>query len=125
MRDEQLLEARGIVVPELEREITDHLRNTGRYSRCAYEPVVRREERMIGADRNQIASRVGAGELESRGRGVRTVLGELDHLRGGDAGEKGFGALDFTRTRPGEVRPALQLVTYGPHYRRKCVAETY
>src|SRR5690606_12142494 len=58
-----------IVVAEAERHRPDRVRDTGIHRRGPDEPVVRREERVVAAHRDEIPSRIGTREADrSRGR---------------------------------------------------------
>ena len=66
------------------------------------------EERMVGADRDQVATGGGAGQLDRRRRGVGTVLGELHHVGAGQQGQQRLGAASSSiGRRPGEVGAEL------------------
>ena len=78
---------------------------------------------MFGADRDLVAAGVGAGEADRRGGGVGAVLGELDHLAAGDAGEHALGEFDFEGGGADEVGAVFELAADGFDYRGVGVAE--
>src|SRR5262245_25437525 len=73
------------------------------------EPVVGGEERMIGADANQVAPRIGPSEADSAGRGIRAVLTEFHHLGAADAFEELLRASHLDFGRACEVAPTVEL----------------
>ena len=64
---------------------------------------------MVGADGDQVAAGVGAGELDRGGGRVGAVLAELHHLGAAIEAEELLGAVDLDGRRPGEVAAADQL----------------
>src|SRR5262249_44813564 len=97
------------VVAEFERHPPNDFRNPGAYFSGTDKPVVYREERLIAADRNELAASVGAGEFHGGGCDVGAVLCELDHVRTVDEVQHLFGEIDFDFCRTAEVDTKLHL----------------
>src|SRR5689334_16076484 len=67
---DKLLQAGNVVVTESNGELTRRLGNARVHQCRADEPVVHREERMIGAACDEIASGVCSGQSDSTARGI-------------------------------------------------------
>ena len=76
---EQRFERRQIVVVEHQGGRSMAVRNPSNQLRRSNEPVVERKERMLAGYAHITAPGVGPGDLDGRGRGIGTVLGELHH----------------------------------------------
>ena len=123
VRGEQGAQRRQIVVAELHGLVVDRARDAAVGRGRADEPVVVGEERVIGADRDQLAAGRAARELERRrGRG-RAVLGELHHLGAVDQAEERLGALELEGRGPGEVGAELERRAHRLDHRGIGVAE--
>ena len=88
-----------VVEPEADREVAQRLRDPRRHGGVPDEPVVGREERLVLADRDQVAPGGRPGQLDG-GRGdVGAVLGELDHVASVDRSRNRSAAVDLHRRR--------------------------
>ena len=96
---------------KLDRQVAHRLRDPRRHRRVADEPVVGGEERLVLADRDQVAAGRRARELDRRGRDVGAVARELDHLPA-DGLEELLRGGELDRGRPDEV---AALVEDGAH----------
>ena len=105
---EQRFRARQVVVAERHRQPLDRFRNAGIHRRGADEPVVGREERVVGAAADQIAAGIGARQPHRPGGRIRSVLAELDHLGAVDQVEELLGARHLHRRGTGEVAAPLE-----------------
>ena len=120
---EQRRGAGEIVVAEGRGQLADDLRDAGVHRRGADEPVVGREERVVGAAGDHVAPGIGAGEAHrARGR-VGAVLAELDHLGAVDQRQEALRARHLERRGAGEVAAAHQLALRRIDHRGIGVAE--
>src|SRR6516225_7796225 len=83
--------ASEVVVAKRNGELADGLRDACTHRGRPDEPIVDREERMVGAAGDEIATGISSGEPHGTGGGVRAVLAEFDHLRAIDQAKELLG----------------------------------
>ena len=103
MSDEKRAEALSVVVLKAHRLGASVRGDSPVHRRRADEPVVVRKEGVLGANGDQVPSRVRTSQLEGRGGRGRPVLRPLDHLGAVDDLEKALGAFELDDGRPREV----------------------
>ncbi len=71
---------------------------------------------MLRRKRDQVPAGSGAGEADRGGGDIRTVLGELDHLRARDQLDQLLGEFELDRRGAGEVRAVADRLGDGFHH---------
>jgi hypothetical protein len=83
------------------------------HRRRDHEPVVVREERVLGTDGDEIAAGRGPRQFEGGCCRAGSVLRELHHLGAGDRGREPFRTFELDPRRPAEVRTGVEHLPYG------------
>lgn len=92
-----------MVIGKPDGEPPDLVRDPGRHGDGAGAPVVGGKERMVPADGDRVAARVGARQPYRRGRRVRRVDPELHHLRARDQVDEPLRRLPLDPVWPDEA----------------------
>ncbi len=106
---QKLLDRGEIVVTEGQGQILDARRDAAAHGRRDHRPVVVREERVIDAERDEIATGEGARKLDCGGVCRRSVLRELHHVGAGDEAQERLGSLELEPRRAHKVGAVREL----------------